>query len=379
MAVAFRDYYEVLGVPRGASADEIRSAYRKLARQYHPDVNHDAGAEDRFKEISEAYEVLRDPEKRERYDRLGAELEGRPGRLRGVGVRRLRAGRPDNVRVDFGGGDFGGEDFSDFFESLFGGGRAGARRRPAARGFEGGFSPAEATRRRSSSSRSRRPRAAASAGSRSATGATTRSTIPRGVRDGQRIRLAARAGPGWAAVRRATCSCACASAPPALPRRGRDLEVDLPVAPWEAALGATVDVPTLEGDARVKVPAARRAGGACGCAARACPPRDGSRATCTRSSRSSSPSAQATRSASSSSARRGVHFDPRRSADGDRDPYCRRRPRPHRDLEPLAREAGVHPDLVRRLRGPRAPGAPPPVDAARARSPAPLACGATSD
>src|SRR5256884_9050299 len=85
MAVAFRDYYEVLGVPRDASAEDIRRAYRKLAREYHPDVNKDPAAEDRFKEVSEAYEVLRDPEKRERYDRLGAnwragqDVSGSPG------------------------------------------------------------------------------------------------------------------------------------------------------------------------------------------------------------------------------------------------------------------------------------------------------------
>ena len=110
MAVAFQDYYETLGVPRDASADAIRRAYRNLARRHHPDVNKDSGAEDRFKEISEAYEVLRDPEKRERYDRFGANWKAGPDV---AGADGFDAG---DVRFDFGGGDF-----SDFFEGLFGG------------------------------------------------------------------------------------------------------------------------------------------------------------------------------------------------------------------------------------------------------------------
>jgi curved DNA-binding protein len=259
MAVAFRDYYEVLGVPRGASADEIRSAYRKLARQYHPDVNHDEGAEDRFKEISEAYEVLRDPEKRERYDRLGRnwkagqDVSGAQGFNGFEGVEGF-----DNVRVDFGGGDVGGADFSDFFEGLFGGrtrGRSGARRSRGfdSDGFSGRGSDQEAVIELTLEE-------AAAGGKRRIAlgdGRDYEVTIPRGVRDGQRIRLPGEGGPGLGGGPSGDLFLRVRLKPhPRFRvRRDRDLEVDLPVAPWEAALGATVDVPTLQGNARVKVPA----------------------------------------------------------------------------------------------------------------------------
>src|SRR3954471_7374957 len=122
MAVAVRDYYEGLGVPRGASNEEIRSAYRKLARQNHPDVNKTPGAEDRFKEIAEAYEVLRDTEKREKYDRLGQNWKA--GQDVSDGFEGFQGFGGDGVRFEYGGGDFG--DVSDFFEGLFGRrGRAG--------------------------------------------------------------------------------------------------------------------------------------------------------------------------------------------------------------------------------------------------------------
>src|SRR4051812_3609471 len=134
MAVGYRDYYETLGVPRDASNEEIRKAYRKLARENHPDVNKDPGAEDRFKEVSEAYEVLRDEEKRAKYDRLGSNWR------RGDDVSGAAGFDPRDVDFDFGNGggtrfDFGGGggDFSDLFEGLFRGRRSGG-------GFGGGFS-----------------------------------------------------------------------------------------------------------------------------------------------------------------------------------------------------------------------------------------------
>jgi curved DNA-binding protein len=251
MAVGFRDYYEILGVPRGASEDEIRAAYRRLARQYHPDINKEEGAEDRFKDISEAYEVLRDPEKRERYDRLGQnwkagqDVSGAPGFNGFEGF--------DDVRVEFGsGGGFGGADFSDFFEGLFGSRGARGRRTGGFEGFSGRGSDHEAvidlTLEEAFAGGKRR---IALAGGRE-----YEVTIPRGVRDGQRIRLSGEGGQGLGGGPPGDLFLRVRLKPhPRFRLKGRDLEVDLPVAPWEAALGATVQVPTLQGSARVKVPA----------------------------------------------------------------------------------------------------------------------------
>ena len=247
MAVGFRDYYEILGVSRGASDEEIRSAYRKLAREYHPDVNNDPGAEDRFKEVSEAYEVLRDPEKREKYERLGENW---------------KAGEDVSGASGFGGG-FGGGDgqgfgdgagFSDFFESFFGG-RGGA-----SRGFEG-FSmrggDQEATIEVTLEEAARGGKQKISL----ADGRDFEVRIPPGVRDGQKIRLAGQGGGGasggpagdlYLRVR--------IKRHPRFRREDDDLVVEVPVAPWEAALGATVPVPTLDGSARVKVPAGSSSG-----------------------------------------------------------------------------------------------------------------------
>jgi curved DNA-binding protein len=270
MAVGFKDYYETLGVARDASDADIRRAYRKLAREYHPDVNKEPGAEDRFKEVAEAYEVLRDKEKRERYDRLGPnwrtgdDVSGAAGFEEAF--RRAGGGRGGGGGFGDGSGDvrveFGGGDFSDFFEGMFGRrGRAGAGRAGAgATGFEGismrgGDQEAvlELTLEEVASGAKRRVSLA--------DGREFEVEIPRGVRDGQRIRLAGQGSAGIGGGQTGDLYLRVRLKPhPRFRVQGRDLYVDLPVSPWEAALGASVPVPTLNGNARVKVPAGSSTG-----------------------------------------------------------------------------------------------------------------------
>jgi curved DNA-binding protein len=255
VAVGYRDYYETLGVPRGASEDDIRRAYRRLARQYHPDVNKEEGAEDRFKEVSEAYEVLRDPEKRAQYDRFGEnwkagqDVSGAGGF---EGFQGFGTGADGGVQFDFG----DGTDFSDFFGGLFGG---RARRGRGGGGFEG-FQ----RRGRDVEAELEISLQEAARGGRRRFTIDDREievTIPPGVRDGQRLRLAGEGGSGPGGgpsgdlilrirLRR----------DPRFRVKGSDLHTDLPVRPWQAALGDEVRVPTLDGSARVKVPA----GSSCG-------------------------------------------------------------------------------------------------------------------
>jgi curved DNA-binding protein len=249
MPVAFRDYYETLGVPRDASADDIRRAYRKLARENHPDVNKEAGAEDRFKEIAEAYEVLRDPEKRERYDRLGSNWKAGQdvSGAQGFGGFEQGFGGGD-VRVEFG----DAEGFSDFFTSIFGSRMGGARR--ATGGFNG-FSTRggdqQATLELSLEEAARGGRRRLTLGD----GRDYEVTIPAGVRDGQLIRLAGEGGQGMGGGPAGDLLLRVRLRPdPRFEVRGGDLYTELPVAPWEAALGATVSVQTLDGTAKVKVP-----------------------------------------------------------------------------------------------------------------------------
>jgi curved DNA-binding protein len=257
--VAFRDYYEILGVPRDASAEDIRRAYRTLAREYHPDVNKDPGAEDRFKEVSEAYEVLRDPEKRERYDRLGANWKAGDDVSGASGFSGFGGPNGDfgDVRVEFGSGG----DFSDFFEGLFGpGGRPGARAGRRTTGF-GGFEGFEGFQARGGDLEAELEltlEEAARGGRRRISlgdGRDYEVNIPPGVRDGQRIRLAGEGGRGAAGGPPGDLFLRVRINPhPRFRLEGRDLYVDLPITPWEGVLGASVEVPTLEGKKRVKVP-----------------------------------------------------------------------------------------------------------------------------
>ena len=253
MPVASQDYYEALGVPRDASADDIRRAYRNLARRLHPDVNKEPGAEDRFKAISEAYEVLRDPEKRARYDRFGANWRAGPqppgggsaenGFDRGSGFR--------DVRVDFGSGGFG-----DIFDDLFGG-RTGRAGRGGFEGFSfrGGDQEAELELTLEEAAAGGRRRLSLG------DGREFEVEIPPGARDGQRIRLPGQGSPGAGEGESGDLFLRVRLKPhPRFRVQGRDLYVDLAVSPWEAALGADVSVPTLDGSARVKVPAGSSSG-----------------------------------------------------------------------------------------------------------------------
>src|ERR1044072_2505455 len=269
MAVQFRDYYETLGVGKTATEDEIRSAFRKLARKYHPDVAKDKKtAEEKFKQINEAYEVLSDPEKRQKYDQLGAnwnqpggfqpppEWSGQPG-----GGRHYQWSGDGGSGVEF---EFGGTGFSDFFEAFSGGGRG----RPAFRGFGG----REATTERGADVEadilvtleealhgSKRTVSLRRAGSNKVE--TYQVKIPRGGHEGKRIRLAGQGEAGARGGKSGDLFLRVRLAKhPDFTVEGSDLIHEVKIAPWQAVLGTELKVPTLERNVRLKVPPGTQGG-----------------------------------------------------------------------------------------------------------------------
>ena len=249
MPLSYTDYYEVLGVPRDADQDAIRRAYRKLAREYHPDLNSDSDAEERFKQLGEAYEVLSDADKRERYDRLGARWREAEREAPEESFEDFFAQqRFGDGRVEFGDGwvEFGG----DLFEALF-----GARADRADGPLRG--PDREALLELSLED-------ALAGGRRRLTldGREVNVNFPAGVRDGQRIRLAGQGGEGRDGGPPGDLFLRVMLKPhPRFRRRGDDdLDVEVPITPSEAALGATVAVETPNGTARVRVPAGSSSG-----------------------------------------------------------------------------------------------------------------------
>jgi len=255
----YKDYYKTLGISRDATQDEIKKSYRKLARKFHPDICKDADAEQKFKELGEAYEVLKDPEKRAAYNKFGSDWkqgqEFKP---------------PPNWDAGFefrGGGSTGAESFgySDFFENLFGG---------------GGFQSGQATFRAAGQDEHAKVLISLNDACSGATRIFTLSrpevdknghlvnrqhtisvTIPKGVVEGQRIRLKGQGLPGMGGGPSGDLYLEIAfEKHPLFHAENRDLHLILPVTPWEAALGATIKAPTLKGKVNLKVPSGSQSG-----------------------------------------------------------------------------------------------------------------------
>ena len=256
----FKDYYQTLGVAREATPDDIKQAYRKLARKYHPDVSKEKEAEARFKEIGEAGEVLRDPEKRAAYDAAGNQWarESAPGRERDFQP-------PPGWDAGFEFSGRGGApegDHSDFFEALFGRAGRGARTRRAEAHMPGQDHHAkvlidlEDAYRGAQRSISLRVPVLDAEGRGVLQERTLDVNIPKGIREGQHLRLAGQGRPGLGEGAPAgDLYLDIAFSPHRLYRvDGRDVYLDLPVAPWEAALGASVAVPTPDGELELTVP-----------------------------------------------------------------------------------------------------------------------------
>lgn len=255
----FKDYYDIIGVKRDATQDEIKRAYRRLARKFHPDVSTEPEAEQRFKEIGEAYEVLKDPEKRAAYDQLGANWKA------GQDFRPP----PDwDQGFEFHGGGFTEADaaeFSDFFETLFGRDFAREHRREFHARGENSFARVmidlDDAYQGATRSIALKSTELGADGRPRIRERTLNVRIPKGVRQGQQIRLARQGGAGYGKGEAGDLFLEIEFRPHPFYRvEGKDVYLDLPVAPWEAALGATIKLPTPAGTVDLKIPANSTAG-----------------------------------------------------------------------------------------------------------------------
>ncbi len=270
----YKDYYEILGVDRDASQDEIKSSFRKLARKYHPDINKDEGAEDQFKKISEANEVLGDPEKRAAYDQLGANWQQgqdfNPGNNWDAGFE--FSGGFQNGGSHGGDSAFktgNGEQFSDFFENLFGQAYAQqrAQQEEKMRNMPGQDSHAKVLIDLEDSFAGTRKTVSLktpeldAGGHLSMKNRTLSITIPKGVTEGQHIRLKGQGHPAPGSGKAGDLYLEIAFNPHRYYHvEGKDISINLPVTPWEAALGNKVKVPTPSGPVDLKIPANARQG-----------------------------------------------------------------------------------------------------------------------
>ncbi len=259
----YKDYYKILGVSRDATQDDIKRAYRKLARKYHPDVSKESDAEERFKEVGEAYEVLKDPEKRAAYDQLGANWK--------AGQQGFQPPPDWDAGFEFHGGGFtgdgaGGADFSDFFESLFGA-RGGGYRYTTSGGAGGGYRmrgedshakvliDLEDAYRGATRAISLRSTVLGADGRPQIQERTLNVRIPKGVKAGQNIRLKGQGSPGVGGGPAGDLYLEIEFKPhPLYKVDGKDVSLEVPIAPWEAALGAKVKVPTPDGVVDLKIP-----------------------------------------------------------------------------------------------------------------------------
>lgn len=257
----YKDYYAILGIERGAGQDDIKKAYRRLARKYHPDVSKEKDAEEKFKEVGEAYEVLKDPEKRAAYDQLGSYRPGQDFQPPPDWEQRFAHGHSFS---EFAGGDFG-----DFFAELFGGGMGRRTSRGRGAGFATGgqnyevnvvVTLEEAYHGGERSLQLDVPQPGPE-GYMVRVPKTIKVRIPKGATDGQKLRVPGKGGPGMNGGPAGDLYLNISVQPhPLFKLSGHDLYLDVPIAPWEAALGANAEVPTMEGKVRLKIQPGARSG-----------------------------------------------------------------------------------------------------------------------